>query len=168
MIESRKILLRLFYAISAVLLIVAVFFLVLWILEVASRPKSIKDAGEYPGSPVSTNVPPAPQVIKITNSYFNGPFFLQDNNDISGGAVFSILCKKDEDYDIIYVGETEMGEQLSSNLEYGCWVDSCEDINNLYVAIFWTPYEKYAAHYRQSLKTLIEQANNPACPIVEE
>jgi len=168
MIEGRKILIRLFYAISAVLLIVAVFFLVLWILDVANRSRPIKDAGEHPGSPVSTNVPLAPQVIKITNSYFNGPFSLQDNNDINGGAVFLILCKKNEDYDIIYVGETEMGLQLSNDIEYGCWINSCGDINNLYVAIFWTPYETYSAHYRQSLKTLIEQANNPACPIVEE
>lgn len=168
MVESRKILIGLLYAIFTVLLIVAVFFLILWILNTANKPRPIKDAGEYPGSPISTNVPPAPQVIKITNSYFNGPFSLEDNNDISGAAVFSILCQKDEDYDIIYVEETEVGAELSSNPNYRCWIDACGDINNLSVAIFWAPIEKHSTHYRQSLKTLIEQANNPACPIEEE
>jgi len=163
MINREKILKISLYVFSAILLIVIVFLFTVWILNKFSEPKP--EVGEFPASPITSNFPPAPKVIKITELYFNGPYSLKDKNTLQTNSLFSILCKQEDDYGIIYIGDTTEGFNLLSNASYSCWLDSCGDANNLYVATFETPTDKYKAQQISQLKLLLWTISSPSCPI---
>lgn len=164
-LKRRKILLGFLYSLFVILLIVLTFFSVTWLLKKGETLKPSEVSGEFPVSVVSTNFPPGPRFIEIAELYFNGPFLLKDNDIIDRSAIFSILCKKDDEYDIIYIGDIEQGIQVSAHIEYQCWLDNCADYNNLYAAIFWTPLQKYSYGARQTVKQVLEEMTNPPCPI---
>lgn len=157
MIDGRRILTWIIYVFSAILLVVVVFFLTLWLLnKFADSDPAIP--GESPASPIGASFPPAPNFIKISGLYFDSPQLLKNNSAIDKAAIFLILCPKDADYGIIYIGETEGGINLSSDT---CWSDSCE--GSLYIAKFWVSTEQYKTKDRQGLRKLLETENNPSC-----
>ena len=157
MVDKEKLLKWFLYIISAILLIVVVFFLTLWILSKFAGPPP-PGPGEFPSSPISDNFPPAPGFIKISGMYFSNPGLLEYNNSIDRAGIFLILCQKDEEYGIIYIGETAGGINLSGD---ACWSDSCQ--GSLYIAKFWMSTEKYKTKDRQLLRELLEVENNPSC-----
>lgn len=157
MIDRRKILIKLSYVIFAILLIVVVFFLTLGFLNMFTSPSSIIPGGN-PASPISNSFPPAPSFLKLSGIYFSNLELLKDNNSIENAGIFLILCKKDQDYGIIYIGETGEYIELSNNT---CWFDSCQ--GSLYAARHWMPSERYKTKDRQGLRALLEAENNPSC-----
>ncbi|MBU2544945.1 hypothetical protein KKC65_00605 [Patescibacteria group bacterium] len=157
MVDRRKILTWVIYVLSAILLVVVVFFLTLWLLNKFASPAPIILGGK-PTSPIGDSFPPPPNFIKLSGLYFDGPQLLKDNSGIDKAAIFLILCQKDTDYGIIYIGETEGGINLSSD---ACWIDSCG--GSLYVAKFWVSTEQYKTKDRQGLRKLLETENNPSC-----
>ena len=157
MINTRKILIGFLYVVPAILLIVVVSFSTLWLLGKFAGPSPL-EPGEFPASPISANFPPPPNFIKILGAYFDGPHLLEENNNIDNAAIFLILCQKDKNYDIIYIGETGGAIELSGDT---CWSDSCE--TSLYVARFWMPIERYKTKDRESLRDFLETENKPSC-----
>jgi len=163
MIDREKILRISLYAFSAILLIVIVFLSTVWILNKFSEPKP--EVGEFPVSPITSNFPPPPEFIKIAELYFSGPYSLKNNSTLKTDSLFSILCKQEDDYGIMYIGDTTEGFNLLSNASYSCWFDNCGDGNNLYVATFETPTDKYKAQQISQLKLLLWTISSPPCPI---
>lgn len=167
--RGKRTLISSFYGFLAILIVSSVFLLVTWVLEKGQEPKPGQTPGEFPVSPIGTNFPPSPQIIKIDEFYFNGPFLLDDNDEIINNvSVFSILCKRNENYDIIYVGETEKMIQLSKHGEAKCWQENCDNQKNIYVAVFWTPKGNYESSVRKEIKESLEKKFSPLCPKEEQ
>lgn len=167
--RGRRTLISSFYGFLAILIVSSVFLLVTWILEKGQEPKPGQAPGEFPVSPIGANFPPPPQIIKIDEFYFNGPFLLKDNDGaVNNMSVFSILCKRNENYDIIYMGETEKAIQLFGHGEAKCWQENCDNQNNLYLAVFWTPKGNYESTVRKEMQGSLEKKLNPPCPKEEQ
>jgi len=136
-LEGKKILSVFLYIFFVIVLIVLTFLLVTWLLqkgEVLRPPPSLE---EFPPGPLTT-FPQPPEFIEIGDYYFSGPWTLETLKNISIPsnrdlfALFAILCKRNEEYDIIYIGETEQ-----KDVGYECWMENCnQEIQNLYFAVF--------------------------------
>ncbi len=167
--RGRRILLNSLYALFITLLIALVFFSVTYLLKRGEvlRPQEIP--GEFPSSPAA-NFPLPPQFIKIEKYYFTGPWLLKEYDFIEKPAVFAIFCKRNEEYDIIYIGETTGGKEqlLAGHGEYGCWMEKCnQELKNLYLAIFEAPLEKYGSDERKKIEEYLKNQVNPLCPVEE-
>lgn len=161
--RGRRALLNSLYALFIVLLIALVFFTVTYLLKRGEVLLPQETPGEFPASPAA-NFPTPPQFIKIENYYFTGPWLLKDNNLIEKPAVYSILCKRNEEYDIIYVGETERREQLLRHVEYRCWLENCnQKFKDLYLGIFEAPSEIYNSADRKEIREELINQLNPSC-----
>jgi len=166
--RGRRILLNSLYVLFITLLITFVFFLVSYLLQKGEVLKPPEVPGEFPPS-LAVGFPPAPQFIEIGEYYFNGPWSLKKNNVMDRAGVFTILCKKNGEYDIIYIGENEKSSRLSEHSQYRCWLETCnQEIKNLYLAAFWisTGESDYAA--RRELKEELEKQISPPCPSSSE
>lgn len=167
--KGRKFLSTAFVGFLIILLMVLVFYLVSYSLkkgEAFLPPAGVP--GEFPPPSHIDNFPPAPQFIKIGNYYFTGPWLLKKNKVIREPAGYAILCKKNEEYDIIYIGEQEGRIQLLGHEQYKCWMENCnQNIRNLYLVIFWTPLKRYNSAEREKIKEELEGQINPPCPVVE-
>ena len=164
--RGRRILLNSLYALFITLLIALVFFSVTYLLKRGEvfRPQEIP--GEFPPSPAA-NFPPPPQFIKIEKYYFTGPWLLKEYDIIENPVVLAIFCKRNEEYDIIYIGEMtgEKKQLLAGHEEYGCWMEKCnQELKNLYLAIFETPLEKYGSTDRKEIREELINQFNPSCP----
>jgi len=162
--RGRRILLNSLYVLFITLLITFVFFLVTYLLQKGEVLKPPEVPGEFPPS-LAAGFPPAPQFIEIGEYYFNGPWLLKKNNVMDKAGVFTILCKKNGEYDIIYIGESEKASRLSKHSQYRCWLENCnQEIKNLYLAVFGmlTGESDYAA--RRKFKEELEKQINPPCP----
>jgi len=166
MIDREKLFKKLLYVFSAIILVVIVFVFTIWILNKFSEPNP--KVGEFPISPITSNFPPPPKIIKITELYFNGPYYLKDNSVLETSSLFSVLCKQDGDYGIMYIGDTSEGFNLLFNTNYNCWLDSCGDASNLFVATFKTPADKYSPQQINQLKLLLWTISSPSCPIIKD
>jgi len=167
-IKGSKILSNSLYGFSALAIVVLIFLLVSYILNKGEVILPHPSSEEFPCSP-SVNFPPPPEFITIGGRCFEGPFRLTEGHSFVGNsAIYAILCKKDAEYDIIYIGETKEGENLLSNGEYKCWTEKCEQANkNLYSAIFSTSLDKYSDEERLGIKQNLEIEINPVCPVLE-
>lgn len=165
--KSRRRILISLYSLLALLLIAFVFFLVSYLLQRGEVLRPPEAPGEFPLSP-AYGFPPGPQFIEIDGHYFEGPWQLRKNNIIEEPAVYAILCKIAEEYDIIYIGQTGKAERLPEHKEYGCWIEGCDfEDENLYLAIFRTPPDKYGSTQRRELKEELENQIIPFCPLIE-
>lgn len=152
------------YSLFILLLVAFVFFLVTYLLQRGEVLLPPEVPGEFPPSPAA-NFPPPPQFIEINGYYFTGPWPLKKNNTIGEPAVYAILCKVFEEYDIIYIGETEKS-RLLEHKQYKCWMEECDfELGNLYLAIFWTMADKYSSFERKRIKEELENQIIPPCPL---
>lgn len=165
--RGRKITLISLYCLFVVLLAVLVFFLVSYLVKKGDVFKPPVATGEFPSFP-AVYFPPPPEFVIVGEYYFLGPWLLKEYGAVAGPSVYSILCKKNEEYDIMYVEETEKGEQLLRNEQYKCWVENCsQGLSNLYLAVIQTPPNRYTLTERKKIKdSLIDQVN-PPCPELE-
>jgi len=162
--RGRKILLNSLYVLFITLLITFVFFLVTYLLQKGEVLKPPEVPGEFPPS-LAAGFPPAPQFIEIGEYYFNGPWLLKKNNVMDKAGVFTILCKKNGEYDIIYIGENEKASRLLEHSQYRCWLENCnQEIKNLYLAVFWMPTGESDYAARREFKEELEKQINPPCP----
>jgi len=167
--RGRRILLNSLYALFMTLLIALVFFSVTYLLKRGEVFLPQEIPGEFPSSPAA-NFPPSPEFIKIEKYYFIGPRLLKEYKFIENPAVFAIFCKRNEEYDIIYIGETtgERKQLLTEHEEYRCWMEKCnQELKNLYLAIFEAPSEIYSFSDRKEIKEELINQLNPSCSLSE-
>jgi predicted GIY-YIG superfamily endonuclease len=102
-------------------------------------------------------------MIQIGNYNFDGPWSLSRTDLIDRAAVYVILCSRsDGKYDVVYVGETgQVGTRLSNHERATCWNRNCS--GSLYVAIFWTPSDRYSADDRRAIEKKLRDQYNPPC-----
>lgn len=163
--RGRRILLNSLYALFITLLIALVFFSVTYLLKRGEVFLPQEIPGEFPPSP-AVNFPPSPEFIKIEKYYFTGPWLLKKYEFIENPAVFAIFCKRNEEYDIIYIGETtgERKQLLTEHKEYRCWMEKCnQEFKNLYLTIFEAPSEIYSSGDRKEIKEELINKLNPSC-----
>jgi predicted GIY-YIG superfamily endonuclease len=100
--------------------------------------------------------------IQIGGYLFNGPYLLSNFDEIDKAAVYAILCKLNETYYVIYIGQSgELGTRLQSHNKKECWEKHCK--GTLYVAIFNTPSTTYSAEQRRLIERELINEHNPVC-----
>lgn len=165
--KGSRILLNSLYGLLTILIIALVFFSVSYLLrrgEVLQPPEVL---GEFPSS-LAVNFPPPSQFIEVDGYYFIGPGLLKENKFIGIPVLYTILCKRNGEYDIIYIGQTGGDEQLLRHEQYKCWVENCgQNSENLYLGVFLTPSERYGPEEREEIKESLRTQINPPCPPVE-
>lgn len=163
--KGRRLLVIAFILFLFILLIVFVFYVITYFLgEVDIFQPSPGVSAEFPYPSHISLAPSGPEFIKIGRYYFAGPWLLKDNEFIEKSAIAAVLCKKGEDYDIIYLDE-EYGIQLSKHEQYGCWLENCDNnLNNLYLALIWTYSNLYTPERKDKIITSFKnQFNNLPC-----
>ena len=71
--------------------------------------------------------------------------------------MLAILCKRNEEYDIIYIGGTRQ-----SDMNYECWLENCnQEAQNLYMAVYLTFSDPV------KIKDELNRGLNPVCSSVE-
>ncbi|PIR72506.1 MAG: hypothetical protein COU42_01030 [Candidatus Nealsonbacteria bacterium CG10_big_fil_rev_8_21_14_0_10_36_24] len=162
--RGQKIILNSLYALFILLLVALVFFLGTYLLKKGEVLKPPLASQDFPSAPVSI-APVPPVFVEIGGSYFSGPWSLQElekknifeNTKISG--LYTIMCKKNGDYGIIYIGRIG-GEQIN----YQCWLENCENkIENLYMALLPISSEKFGRTEIEDLAQKIRNRVNPLC-----
>lgn len=87
--------------------------------------------------------------IKIGGHTFNGPYASTNPIEDRSG-VYVVLCKKDNKYQIIDVGESsEVKSRLDKHGRKKCWVKECKETLTYTV--------KYTPHLKQKGRMEIEQ-----------
>lgn len=162
--DRKKILLISVFGFSLILLVVFTVFLVSFLLRKGEVFKPPQSSEEFPPSPAA-NFPPAPQFINIAGLYFSGPLSadsLKEQSSIySSGlyGLYTVLCKKNGEYDIIYLGETGREEP-----EQKCLLENCQqNSKNLYFAFLWTPKESYVYNNKGEILKFLLQQVKPIC-----
>lgn len=156
----------LFTAISGffiTLVIALIFLLVTFLLREGEVLKPQLVSGEFPGSQ-AINFPPSPQFIKISQYYFNGPGLLKDSKAASESFIYSILCKQNDQYDILYINGGGRRTQFLKNPQYSCWLGKCNrNLKNLYIAFLATTEDKYGKISKDELIQKLVSELNPPC-----
>jgi len=160
--DRKKILSVLFYVFFVILLIVLTFLLVTWLLQKGEVLRPPPATREFPPGPLTT-FPQPPQFIEIGDYYFSGPWSLESLKEIDVPisrdifVLYAILCKKNEEYDIIYFGGTEQ-----KDADYECWMENCnQEVQNLYFAVF------LASSDPEKIKDNLSRRLNPICSLAE-
>lgn len=160
--EGREALLISLYGFFVILLIVFIFFIVSYFLKKGEALQPREITGEFPVSP-AVNFPSPPQFIKIDKYYFNGPWLLKKINTINKLSIYAILCKKNDNYDIISIEEAEK-DNLLKNKKYNCWIEQCDrNLNNLYTAVFRGNKEIYNLLEIKKIGGELRKEINPPC-----
>ncbi len=173
--KGKKILWKFFYGLLIILLIIFVFFLITYLLKKGKEPEPSPLQSEFPPSPVSENFPPPPQFVKILRYYFSGPYSLEEKISIVPPFFYAVLCKKDNKYDIIYIGNSENVEtNVGTNVEtttdllvqeqYDCWIKNCgQEAKNLQIVLSQVSAEKYDTVEIRKTQQEIESKISPPC-----
>lgn len=132
--RGKKLLFNSFLIFIIIILIASGFYLFKFLFQKEGPYISPEDLAKLPPAYHISVFPPGPEFIKIGSSYFSGPWPLRDKNLIEKPAVFAVLCKQEEKYDIMYISRTE-GENLLDNSQYQCWLGNCES-DKLYLATY--------------------------------
>lgn len=165
--KGRRILSNSLYGFLTILIIALVFLSVIYFLQKGETPQSSEVSKEFPVS-LAVNFPPPPQFISVGGYYFSGPWLLDKSEIIRKSAIYTILCKKNGEYDIIYIGQMMEGEQLLTYEQHKCCLENCEQVSkNLYFAILWTPSDKYRPEERKEIEKNLRSKINPVCSAVE-
>lgn len=120
---------------------------------------------EFPSPAYLEDLPSGPEFIKVGNYYFSGPFPLKDG--VNQSAIYSVLCKKDGEYSIMYINETS-NENLLKHEQYGCWLDKCGSSKNLYLGLLITPRDVYDSERKKEIRFDLKQKVSPPCFEQEE
>lgn len=146
------------YIIFVISLIVLTFFLVTWLLQEGEVLRPPLPSEEFPPQPLTT-FPQPPEFIEIGDYYFSGPWSLESLEEIDVSVsrdlfvLYAVLCKKNEEYDIIYFGGREQ-----KDVNYECWMENCnQEIQNLYFAVFLSSSDP------EKIKDNLNRRLNPVC-----
>ncbi|MBU2635439.1 hypothetical protein KJ841_03170 [Patescibacteria group bacterium] len=160
--DGKKILSVFLYIFFVILLIVLTFLLVTWLLQKGEVLRPPLPSEEFPPGPLTT-FPQPPEFIEIGDYYFSGPWTLETLENASTPisrdlfVLFAILCKRNEEYDIMYIGGTEQ-----KDVDYECWMENCnQEVQNLYFAVFLSSSDPV------KIKDNLNRRLNPICSSVE-
>lgn len=97
--------------------------------------------------------------IKIGDYNFEGPFITTDSiSDDSG--VYCILCKNDQQYNVIDIGESATPKtRLDTHDRRTCWKRECN--GTVYFSILYTPQKHQAG--RMEIEQELRDIYNPPC-----
>ncbi len=156
--DTKKFSLIFLYIIFVISLVLLTFFLVTWLLKEGEVLLPPPATGEFPPGPLTT-FPQPPEFIEIGDYHFSGPWTLETLKDISIPSgrdlfgLFAVLCKRNEEYDIMYIGGAEQRD-----VDHECWAENCnQEIQNLYVAVFLTSSDPV------KIKDNLNRRLNPVC-----
>ena len=135
--------------------------------------KKGEEQGEFPPSYATAGVyPPAPGFFKISQKYyFSQPSQLDSKASIDKQAIYAVLCKDADKYDILYIKDSDGRENVSENGQYQCWLEKCkQNSKNLYYSTFETTLEKYTMEVKQGIVSELKEKESPPCvePVKEE
>ncbi len=166
--KGRKILLSSLYGLFIIFLMIITFFTVTYLTGKGKKLEPSSLPGEFPPSPTAVNNILPPRFIKIGGYYFNGPWEIRDSNVISTPGLYTVLCKNNNKYNIIYMGKKEASKEslnLFKGEQYNCWLDHCgKEVKNLYTAFFWKYSEKYNDKKAKNILEGIKNKINLPCP----
>lgn len=166
--KGRKMLVTGFLSFLILLMVVAVFYGVTYLLRRGDVFKPGMSTGEMPSSP-AVNFPPSKEVIEVGGYYFDGPRFWGEKSAIDYPALYAVVCKTSGQNKVLAVDETNGQSELYSREDYQCWAANCDTIKKgLYLAIIWAPNQDYGARARKEIKQEIIKKTNPPCSILEE
>jgi len=161
--EIKRVLLVLFFIFFTILLVVLTFFLVTWLLQRGDVLRPPLPSEEFPPEPLTT-FPQPPEFIEIGGYYFSGPLALEalENMDTSSNRdlfiLLATLCKRNEEYDIIYIGGIK-----KDDINHECWTENCnQEVQNLYVAALLSSSDTI------KIKDELNRRLNPICSIGQD
>ena len=138
--KGKRVILKSLYYLMALLLAALVFFAVSYLVKKGEALKPPPASEDFPLGPFSL-APPPPDFINVAGYYFSGPWLIEKavseknifrESELAG--LYLILCKKNEEYDIIYIGV--IGNEI---LDYQCWLENCQNSEeNIYLAALKT------------------------------
>lgn len=157
-----------FTVLFIILLLMAVFFIISYLLQEGEVFQASSQASEeFPPSSHLGVFPDAPEYIDIGKYHFTGPFEVNLKEKIGESAIYSILCKKDDKYDILYINN-DVKNAPAKNDQYSCWINNCGGSSkNIYIAIFWTPSDNYDTLEKEAIKQELIEGENPICKDAE-
>jgi len=102
-------------------------------------------------------------MITIGKYQFEGPWRIDDVDLLDRACVYAILCEKTNNrYDVIYIGESgQIGTRLSTHHRKDCWENKCQ--SSLYVAVYWTPSDRYSSEDRRKIEGELRDEYKPSC-----
>jgi len=159
--KGRDILHLAFWGFLFLILSVLIFYVVSYFIKKGDifEPIPVED---FPPSPAA-NFPPAPKFIEIGGYYFNGPFAINKFNKINSLALYAVFCKKNENYDIIFINTTSKEDLLKSG-SYKCWLKGCDNNkNNLYIAVLWGDNANYKKEKIEAIGKFLKNMKQPYC-----
>lgn len=161
--KGRGILSTAFIGFFVILLIALVFYSVTFLLKKGEVFRPLPGvSGEFPLPAHLESFPPPPEFIAIGNYYFTGPWPLENIEGTEKAAIIAVLCKKNGEYDILYIG-TRAGRE-----QYQCWLENCnQNLKNLYLAVFWTPKERYSPAEIAEIEKELNNQINPPCSYIK-
>ena len=165
--RGKVALIKAIWSFGVVVIIVLVFYTITFFLKKgeAFQPQP-ESSGEFPASP-AIGFPAGPEFFKVGDYYFTGPYSFKELKSINSSAIFSILCKNNDNYDIIAIEEGER-VTFTGHKNYQCWLNTCDiDSNNLYIALFQTPFGKYDAEDIRDILESLRIQIEPSCSLVE-
>jgi len=111
---------------------------------------------EFPVSPMGS-FPPAPEFFELEGYFFAGPYSLAEKDANEEEIIYVAMCPKEDGYDIIKIGISNKRSSISSDRDFGCWLENCrkEDIK---VGIFWVKGDEDNAT-RDYLRELEDKIN---------
>jgi hypothetical protein len=101
--------------------------------------------------------------ITISSIVFDGPYSLNNWEVPREAAVYCILYKQANSWNVAFVGETSnLDEKLiNSHQKRNCWIESAGSESNLYIAIH--PMPSSTQKERLGIEVLIKIENEPPC-----
>lgn len=145
------------------LLITVVFLIVSFVLQKGKVLQPQPFSAEFPVAAYA-NFPPSVESIAIGSYYFRGPQLLKDSKTISESLVYAILCKQNEQYEPLYVGEGIRRTQPLQNPQYSCWLENCgNNLKNIYFAFLITPKDQYGEDSKVTVRENIIFDVKPKC-----
>ena len=101
--------------------------------------------------------------IAISGILFDGPYSLSSWDSTGGAALYCILYKQADKWNVVYVGETSNLDEnvISSHQKRDCWLERTGSESNLYIAIYPMPNSTERQRLRIEAKIKIE--NEPPC-----
>lgn len=160
--KGKKTFTRAFTVLFIILLIMAVFFIISYLLQQGEVFKLTTQASEEFPPPYHLGIfSPAPEYIDMAKYHFTGPFKIDLSERLSELAVYAILCKKGDKYDVLGIEEDTRSVFIKQE-NYSCWAKNCE-LKDIYIAILWTPSDKYSAPEKAAIKEELIKSENPIC-----
>ncbi|MDD2731624.1 MAG: hypothetical protein PHI53_00290 [Candidatus Pacebacteria bacterium] len=137
-LKGRKILKSAFISLSVFLFTLLIFYSVSYFIKkgevLEPSEDSLKNLPQL--SYQRTSFPEPPNFIEIGKYYFSGPVPLEGNEKLKKESIFAVLCQKDNDYAILYIGDGQSGLNLLKHYQYNCWLSSCfNSKKSLYLAV---------------------------------